>query len=630
MKQFKRALTLCLVLALCLSLIPAAFAASSTAATIDTTRKASFDLWKYDFTTANADGVLEHDSYVSTGIRDNAVETALADYAIQGVVFSYVKVADITTYTSLEADGHKDMVLYGMTDDAKTAQLLAALGLGKADAYRTENNVLYFVSDTLINALSDKLTENASTVKDALEAFVAGQGGVNLPETDANGHSSAQNLDLGLYLIVETHVPENVSVTTAPFLVSLPMTTIDGTDWNYDVAVYPKNETDSPDLEKTLRESRDDTGKNNGTANDITDGYAHTGTGSDGDVVDYQIISTLPTITSKATSLSTYTFFDTLSKGIEYNKNDVKLEWYKDAACTQLITSWTEAEGKFSVTYGTADNDATTMEIAMTATGLAEINGATTVYDSSSLFRGYSSCTVRITYSCTVNSNADVVYGDSGNPNEVTLTWKRTNTDYYDTLKDDCHFYVYGLDLRKQFSDSRGNFAKVQFVMHNDTDNYWLVAELNETQGIYYVTGHVTEEAKATRFVPTKDGKITVKGLEDDTYTLTEVQTDSGYTLLKNAIQVVITSKESETICPVCGKALLTASATVNGHSVVMNEDNGSVNALVPLTVVNTRGFDLPTTGENGLWMYGVFGVLLMAAAVAVIYLTFRKKTQKR
>ena len=37
-------------------------------------------------------------------------------------------------------------------------------------------------------------------------------------------------------------------------------------------------------------------------------------------------------------------------------------------------------------------------------------------------------------YACTVNSDASVVYGDSSNPNDVTLTWKRTNTEYHDKL----------------------------------------------------------------------------------------------------------------------------------------------------------------------------------------------------
>ena len=95
------------------------------------------------------------------------------------------------------------------------------------------------------------------------------------------------------------------------------MTTIDGAAWNYDVTVYPKNQTGNPTLDKTVREAKNSTGKNTGSLTDITDGYAHTATASVGDTVDYQIISTLPTITSKASSLSEYTYVDTLSKGIQ-------------------------------------------------------------------------------------------------------------------------------------------------------------------------------------------------------------------------------------------------------------------------------------------------------------------------
>ena len=630
MKHLKKFFALCLVLTLCMSMIPAAFAANSLNATIDTDRKANLDLYKYDFTSANADGILEWDSYVSTGTKNEAVESALSDYAIQGVVFTYVKIADITTYTAQEPDGYKDMVQYGFTRGAKTTQLLNTLGLAESNAYRTEGNTLYFVSDVLIDALADKLDENSSAVKNDLEKFIADQGGVDMPETDENGHSSASSLDLGLYLLVETYVPENVFNTTAPFFVSLPTTTIDGADWNYDLTIYPKNENDAPNLEKTLREAKDDTGKHNGTTDDIHDGYAHTGTGSDGDVVDYQIISTLPSITSNATALTTYTFVDTLSKGIEYNKNDVKLEWFKDAACTDLIATWKESDGKFTATYGTAADHATTMTIAMTESGLNEINNSTAVYDSSSLYRGYSDCTVRITYACTVNSDADVVYGDNGNPNEVVLIWKRTNTGYYDTLNDDTHVYTYGLDLTKHFSDELGNFANVRFMMHNDTDNYWVVAELDEASGIYYVTDHVAEEANATKFVPVSNdgqsGKVIVKGLEDDNYTITEVQTDDGYTLLKDAIEVVISVHEDGEICDICGQSSLTATATVNGDTIIMTEDNGSLSAIVPLTVIITKNFDLPQTGDNGIWMYGAIGILLMAGAIALIFFAARKK----
>ena len=607
----------------------AASAATVPNATIDTTRKTSLELYKYDFTAAHEDGVLNTDSYVSTGLPDDAVETALAEYAIQGVVFTYAKVADVTTYSAPEADGYKDMVLYEMPDNAKTTQFLTALGLDASDAYRTDGGNLYFVSDVLIDGLSGQLTTIESQTKNALEKFVRDNGGTDMTETDANGHSSKTGMDQGLYILVETYVPENVKDTTSPFLVSLPMTTIDGDDWNYDVTVYPKNETGMPTLEKTLREDKDDTGKHGGTTDDITDGYDHTGTGSDGDIVDYQIISTLPTITSNATALTTYTYVDTLSKGIEYNKQDVQIEWFKDKTCTpeNLITTWTEADNKFAVTYGTAANNATTMTIEMTATGLNEINNSDAVYDlAASLYRGYSDCTMRITYKATVNSSADTVYGDNGNPNDVVLTWKRTNTEYFDTLEDDCHFYVYGLDLLKQFSDGKGDFANVQFKLYNNTDQYWVTAELNETEGIYYVKDQAADEADATTFIPVSTGALTVKGLEDDEYIITEIATDDGYTLLKDSITVVITSAESGVICDVCGKSGITATATVNGDAVGMIEDNGSVSAIVPMSVINTLGFDLPQTGENGTWLFAVGGVLIVSLSAAFIFFILAKK----
>jgi len=71
---------------------------------------------------------------------------------------------------------------------------------------------------------------------------------------------------------------------------------------------------------------------------------------------------------------------------------------------------------------------------------------------------------------------------------------------------------------------------------------------------------------------------------------------------------------------------LLTASATVDGNAVTMLEDDGSINAHAPLSVVNTRGFDLPETGDNGTMMFTVGGILLMAGAILVILFVCRKK----
>ena len=636
--KIKRIFAIVMALAVIFSLSVSAFAAATPEATIDYGRKGSISLYKYDMTTAAEDGIWNTESYVSTGLSDADVEQALNPYAVQGVEFSYLRVADITTFSGLVDGESVTKVLYGVKGTEQDMAFLTALGLTADDCYTPATKIVdgatwyYYESDTLINALRNALATNTTTVKDALETVVKSNGDTAMPETDASGHSEVHDLDLGLYLVVETRVPEDVVNTTDPFFASVPMTTIDGSEWNYDLVLYPKNATGSPDLEKTLRESKPDTGKNDGS-NDIHDGYAHTGTASDGDVIDYQIISRLPVITSRASYLTTYTFVDTLCKGVTYNKNDVKLEWFRDADCTQKITEWAETDEdlKFSVSYADGADDAEVMTIAMTASGLAEINGADTVYGSDSIYSGYSECYVRITYAATVNSDATVVYGDDGNPNEVTLEWRRTNTAYYDTLEDCCHLYTYGIELNKRFSDNAGNYAQVSFTIQNTTDGYCVKAEQAE-DGLYYVTDHVATEAEATSFVPnTETGVLTVWGLEDDAYTITETHTAEGYTLLRDSIEIVISTQESDTVCEVCGAALLTASATVNGNAVTMLENNGSVNAQVPLTVVNTKGPDLPVTGDDGVWKYGVISILLMTGSTIAIILVLKgKKEPKR
>ena len=711
MKSFKKIITMCLALVLCLSCVPAAFAAEVADATIDQNRKGSLTIYKYDLTNAEKDGVWDS-SYVSTGVMDQSgvVDVlggnragdadnksdlgngeASYGYAIKGIEFSYVKIANIVQFSESTADGRTDNhveVLYGI-DKVKGADFLKALGLENgaeryANADQLDSTKYFYQSDVLIDALAAGLEANSTTVKNALEKYMAANGGVKMALTDAYGKTQATDLELGLYLVIETAVPEMVVSTTNPFLVSVPMTSVDGTNatdggtrWIYDITLFPKNLTGIPSLEKTLREQIVDTGKNGGSTTDITDGYAHTGTASAGDVIDYQIISTLPSITSESTYLTCYTFVDTLSSGLSYNKNDVVLEFFTDEACTDLVTTWKEADGYFTVKYTDAADGAHVMTIEMTSRGLSEINSSKAVYPGASMVNsGFSDCTLRITYAATMDSDDSVVFGDDGNPNDVVLTWKRSNSSYYDTLVDDAHVYTYGIDLTKLFSDGKGNFANVEFIIHNDTDNYFVKAELNEADGIYYMVEHVEAEADATHFIPVESngnpGKIIIKGLEDDTYTITEVRTDNGYTLLKEDIEVVIYQVESTVLCNIYesdvvgliqndprfaeeiiaeAKAkgyiktdggladvlnnmpqkqlahfLLTASATVDGNAVNMLEDNGSVNAHAPLTVVNTRGFDLPETGDNGTVMFTVFGILAMAGAAVVIILASRKK----
>ena len=611
MKKIRRVLAVLMAVVMALSLITTAFAEP----TIDPSKKASLSIYKYDITKASNDGAWDAESYVSTGLHDDAVIDKLSKYAIQGVEFTYLRVADITMNNEV-VDGQRQVgVLYGFDSSERSNAVLSAIGLTAANAHKTEGGINYFTSDMLNNKLSAALAANATTVKNALEAAVR-NGGVAMPETDATGHASADQLEQGLYLVVETRVPENVTSTCNPFCVSLPMTTIGGAAWNYDVTVYPKNQTGNPTLDKTVREAKNSTGKNTGSLTDIKDGYAHTATASVGDIVDYQILSTLPTITSKASSLSEYTYVDTMSQGIKYNKNDVVIEFFRDSACTDKITTWAENSGKFTVAY---DDAANTMTIHMTDTGLSEINEAATVY-TDSVKRGYSDCTMRITYAATLT--ADAKMGDTDNPNGVVLTWRRTNNTYFDTLKDCCHVYTYGIDILKQFSDNGGDLRNVKFKLRNDTDDVYVVAD--QKDGVYYAKGIATKKADATIFVPNSSGHIVVKGLEDDAYSLTEIATDKGYVLLKEAVKIIIKAAENGQ-CEKCGAKLLTASATVNGKDVTMTDGS----AIVPLTVVNNPGFDLPKTGGYGTWMFTIGGVALLGAAAFIAVKSRKHKSEK-
>ena len=683
MKKLTKILSLLMALTLLLCFPVAVSAAELEDAPIDESRTGSLTIYKNDMTNAEKDGVWDS-SYVSTGVFDqtgvNDVlgggESALGNgeagygYAIKGVEFSFIQVADIVQFSESENDSRTDShveILYAI-DKTKGADFLKALNLADGKNRYTNADALdeakyFYQSDVLIDALAAALESNSTVVKNALEAYITANGGAPMPLTDAYGKTKAENLNLGLYLVVETKVPEMVVSTTDPFLVSAPMTSVNGTNatdggtrWIYDITLYPKNLTGIPSLEKTLREAKADTGK--------TDSYAHTGTASAGDTIDYQIISTLPSITSEATYLSCYTFIDTLSKGLTYTKGDVTLELFTDSACTNAITKWSEQDGKFTVGYSTNDAGESVMTIEMTEAGLAELNTSKAVYsDAGMVNSGFSDCTLHIRYTAKMNSNGDLVYGDKGNDNRVVLTWKRSSQNYYDTLVDDCHVFTYGIDLTKVFNDGQGNFKSVAFLIQNKTDGYYVKAALDQATGIYYVTEHVTDKKDATNFVPVtvagKDGKIVVMGLEDDSYVISELKTDNGYTLLKNTITVEISRTDTANSCAIYESdalgliqndpryaekvnsadgitnhaqkhlehKLVTASATVDGKKVTMLESNGSKNAEAPLTVVNTRGFDLPKTGDHGTWMYSVGGVLLMTAAAGAMFFALRKRS---
>ena len=539
MKHIKKIFAIALAAVMLLSCVPSAFAATHDTATIDMTKKASLTLYAFDWTNAYKDGVVNHNTFTSSGWQDSVVEDTFINttptggapeqvlgnsqtsngYAVKGVEFTIANIAKLYRVEQHEdwsqPSVHETRMVY-LFDSTKAVDFLEAIGLDESDRYVLtgpnsvrEPDFWAFTSDVIIDALANALENNATKVKNAMEAYVKENDGIAMDLTDENGRTSVDELELGLYLVVETAVPEMVTSTTNPFLISLPMTTVNnntegtapegGHEWNYDVTVYPKSASGIPSLEKGVRESESDTG-----ASHIfdTDGFGNNATGSAGDTMEYQIISTLPTITSQATALSTYNFFDTIAPGMTYNQ-DVKIDIYADQRLTQKVATWPQGDSRFAVSYS---DDGHTMTIDITEEGLAEINGDT-VNSNGKLYAGYSNYTVVVTYSAEINSDTSFVYGEEGNCNKVVLTWKRTSDDYYDTLIDDTHVYSFGLNMSKLFSDltpenadTEGKYEHVKFVIKNTTDDYWVLAELNEAESIYYVTGFTQDPEQATIF----------------------------------------------------------------------------------------------------------------------------------
>lgn len=592
-------------LALMLSIGALAMPASAASPDIiDPTQTGIITIHKYDMSAAQQAGV-DLDQFTATGEQDAAAETKLSPYAIQGVQFSYEKVANITTYSE---SGNAQLV-YNPVPSFRDV-----LGLDTADAVTTMGGEYYYSSDQMNDALAS-LLENNTEGKNALEAWAAANGAQAMAETDANGTTSSGELEQGLYMVVETAVPEDVFSTTNPFLVSLPMTDVTGDYWVRHVHIYPKNQNNSPILNKLVSED--------GT-------YGDTATASEGDTLSYRLVSQLPTITSTATYLSQYTYVDELSKGLSYNR-DASVSFYNNQADAENATGtpvavWTsnDAPAMFTDSYETISNGSR-LTVAPTAEGFKEINTK------------YSDLFMVVSYTANASSSADMVLGDDGNPNDVKLTYSRTNNIYSNTLEDEAIVYSYGINLNKSFSDGQGDASKVQFVLQNASDNYYVTAD--GANGTYYVKGQAADEQNGTVFSPNSDGSLVINGLEADTFTLTEIQTDAGYSLLRDSITIEINSTDTTILAT---KAAVTgigseqaelsvilnesASAAVDSSETAMSESNGSANALVDMNILNTKTFLLPATGGQGTAVLTICGVLGAACGVFLLMKSKRSK----
>lgn len=584
---------------------------------IDMTQKGSLTVYKYDLTAAEEDGIdTSEEKFANNGKEDEKAKEEFKNYVISGVEFTYLHLGNIHT----EHKQNEIQILYDIPE-----KLEKILGMDNK-----RGNHQY--TSTELNYSLKELLAQETEGRNQLEQYVNhADEKKNMPLTDKNGKTSVTELPLGLYLIVETKVPANVHTTVEPFFVSLPMTDHEGEAWFYDVEVYPKNQTNIPDLDKLIKQ-HDDNGKLP---------YEDIATGSQGDIMDYILVSHLPKITSEATYLTQYTFTDQMDIGLTYNK-DVSLYFYKTEEEARnhdkekAIQVWEAKEKLFKTEYQGETSGKSKMIITITKEGLEEINTK------------LSNKWMVIAYSCTINTDDSPVLGDSGNINEVTLEWKRTNMEEVDTLEDRAKVYIFGLNIQKMFSDQKGKFQDVKFLLQNKTDGYYLKAK--GENGVYYITDQEkgTSEKEGTVFNPGEKGNLTINGLEADTYILTEIATANGYSLLKEPMVIDIrstvddiipsrttlydildiTNNPNKEVIETPGER---ASASIDGTNTTMSEFHSetgivSANGRVDIEVINNKTFKLPQTGGYGTWIFTLAGC---GAALGGVVLVTRRSNKK-
>lgn len=201
MKKLKKVLSWILAATMLLSTLTA-FAAEPT---INTDKQVSLTIYKYRY-----DG---EEGVVGTGVIGDESKVPSEAALLNGVTFAVYKVADIT-----------------QNDNELVYSTVSAI---RSDVGKTINGGMSAVD---IEAQFSEAVLNKLTPVTKTTATVDGKDGVaKFTNEDLDGQ--------GLYLVVEKDAPESVASMIAPFLVSLPMTNVEGTDWIYDVYAFPKNTT---------------------------------------------------------------------------------------------------------------------------------------------------------------------------------------------------------------------------------------------------------------------------------------------------------------------------------------------------------------------------------------------------
>lgn len=503
------------------------------------------------------------DGYETLESHYGAEQSSVTGEKLNDVEFAYIEVGDRVQVEVNETGTRTTEMLYTLNDQAA-----AALEINKPD--ETDGTTKYYRMSTLDKAIRSHKNEAIDLVKKTTENHAA--------STTNDGTVEFTGLSLEkLYLFAETDASaakkvsdsKAVAVTkvSVPFFVSLPFTDKDGNSVT-DIYAYPKNSTGTATIDKKIVENGKD--KTTTTANI-------------GDTINYKVTYEIP-VGEKG--LESLVVTDTMSKGLTFvNDVEVKNKTTIVEPKNYNVVSSTNADGITKTTITFLKNYCETLEENTTQN-------------------------FTITYKATLNDQA--VLGQSGNTNDVFVTYRNTGDVDRDTEhKSTTKVFTYGIDLLKK-DEGVNKLVGVEFTLTDENDNEVKV-EKKDSNNFY------TPDGNSNKVTTDDQGKIYIRGLKPGTYKLTETKTNAGYVLLKDPVVIVI--KEDN--------AIGGAEATVGSKPVTMQNDqknSGSKTAEVPLTVVNSKGFDLPATGGRGIALFTIAGIAIVAAAGSLLFMRKRSK----
>lgn len=383
------------------------------------------------------------------------------------------------------------------------------------------------------------------------------------------------NLNLGYYLVKVT-APEGAAATS-DFLVSVPSTETDGSDLDYNPTVTLKTSTvDATKTGKVLVNGKE------------TDNRS----GNVGDEIQYTISFHVPDTTGF--DKFTYEINDTMSKGLSYVNGSLKV--YIDKNNDNNFAEINDSN--YTLTGPTLDavSGGTKLEVKFNTNLFVDgkKTGNKAEYPAGA--------PLKVVYRATITEDA-IVAGKVDNKAELVYSNNPGETSSTGTIyTPEVEHYTYHIQLTKTFDPTPGDFSKVRFTI----DNVKLKAKTNGAKGEYVVDpkGTVTNLS-----LDPNNGTLKIYGLAEGEYYLTETATADGYNLLSNKVKVVI-------------------KANYDSNGTLIDSDSNTVNVkthFVDTSVVNKKGFTLPSTGGQGMVALVAAGICLMTLMAALMALYMKK-----